>query len=66
MPKKDTFDKNPARRTFQAIRIEVNHELDILEDSLKKALSLLNIGEEWLLLLFILWKIELLKMFLKK
>ncbi len=44
MPVKKTKDKNPARRTFQAIRIEVNHELDILETSLKKALSLLNIN----------------------
>ena len=52
MPKKDTFDKNPARRTFQAIRIEVNHELDILEDSLKKALSLLNIGGRMVVITF--------------
>ena len=44
MPIKKTLDKNPARRTFQAIRIEVNHELDILETSLKNALSLLNIN----------------------
>ena len=35
---------HPARKTFQAIRIEVNHELDILEDSLKDAFDLLNIG----------------------
>ncbi len=44
MPVKETLAKNPARKTFQAIRIEVNHELDILEESLKKALSLLDIG----------------------
>ena len=37
-------DKHPARKVFQAIRIEVNHELDILEDSIKDALSMLNIG----------------------
>ena len=35
---------HPARKTFQAIRIEVNHELDILEDSLKDAFDLLNVG----------------------
>src|SRR5699024_8269132 len=29
---------------FQAIRIEVNHELDILEESINNALDLLNIG----------------------
>ena len=44
MPYKDTLQSHPARKTFQAIRIEVNHELDILEESLEKALSLLNIG----------------------
>ncbi len=32
---------HPARRTFQAIRIEVNEELEILEDAIKQALSLL-------------------------
>ena len=32
---------HPARRTFQAIRIEVNEELEILRDSIKSALSLL-------------------------
>ena len=35
---------HPARKTFQAIRIEVNHELDILEESLRNAFELLNIG----------------------
>ena len=35
---------HPARRTFQAIRIEVNHELDILEKSLYDAFDLLNIN----------------------
>lgn len=34
--------KHPAKVIFQAIRIEVNHELDILEDTLKDALSLLS------------------------
>jgi len=35
---------HPAKRVFQAIRIEVNHELDILKNSLQSALSLLNSG----------------------
>ncbi|MDD6272059.1 MAG: 16S rRNA (cytosine(1402)-N(4))-methyltransferase RsmH [bacterium] len=35
---------HPARKTFQAIRIEVNHELDILESSIRDAFDLLNIG----------------------
>ena len=35
---------HPARKTFKAIRIEVNHELDILEKSLNDAFDLLNVG----------------------
>lgn len=33
---------HPAKQTFQAIRIEVNHELDILKQSLSDGLDLLN------------------------
>lgn len=44
MPEKAKRDKHPARKTFQAIRIEVNHELDILESSMKDAASLLKVG----------------------
>ena len=35
---------HPARKVFQAIRIEVDHELDILEDSLIDAFNLLKVG----------------------
>ncbi len=44
VPMKARRDKHPARKTFQAIRIEVNHELDILEDAMKDALSILKPG----------------------
>ena len=44
MPEKAKRDKHPARKTFQAIRIEVNHELEILEDSMKDALSMLKVN----------------------
>ena len=44
MPYKATIDKNPARRTFQAIRIEVNKEIEILEESLRKSLELLDVS----------------------
>ena len=52
MPYKETIKSHPARKTFQAIRIEVNHELDILEESLEKALSLLNIGGRLVVITF--------------
>lgn len=44
MPMKAMRDAHPARRTFQAIRICVNHELDVLETGLDQAISLLNNG----------------------
>lgn len=43
VPEKVRRKKHPARKIFQAIRIEVNHELDILEDSIRDALSLLDV-----------------------
>lgn len=44
VPEKYRREKHPARKTFQAIRIEVNDELNVFEKSLKDALSLLNIN----------------------
>lgn len=44
VPEKYRRAKHPARKVFQAIRIEVNHELEILENSLIDALSMLDIG----------------------
>ncbi len=44
IPEKAKRDKHPARKVFQAIRIEVNHELDILEQSILDAASLLKVG----------------------
>lgn len=35
---------HPSKRTFQAIRIECNHELDVLKDSLAKLIEVLNPG----------------------
>ena len=35
---------HPAKRTFQAIRIELNHELDVLNDSIDTMIDLLNPG----------------------
>lgn len=44
VPMKFRKDKHPARQIFQAIRIEVNHELDVLEPALEQALSLIKVG----------------------
>lgn len=44
MPMKAKRDKHPARKIFQAIRIEVNHELDILDKAIRDSLSLLDIN----------------------
>ena len=44
LPMKAMRDKHPARKSFQAIRIEVNHELEVLETALRQALELLNIN----------------------
>ena len=35
---------HPAKRTFQALRIEVNKELEVLESALEDAVSLLKKG----------------------
>ena len=44
MPFKEMREGHPARKTFQAIRIEVNHELDVLEKGINEAIDLLNVG----------------------
>lgn len=41
MPQKAMRDTHPARRTFQAIRIEVNAELDVLKSTLEDAFDIL-------------------------
>ncbi len=44
VPEKEKRKKHPAKQIFQAIRIEVNHELDVLKKALDEALSLLEIN----------------------
>ena len=44
MPMKAKRDGHPARRSFQAIRIEVNKELEVLESAMDQAIELLNVG----------------------
>lgn len=44
MPQKAMRDSHPARRTFQAIRIEVNAELDVLKSTLEDVFDILAPG----------------------
>lgn len=44
VPLKVRREKNPCRKTFQAIRIEVNRELDVLKTALDDAFELLSPG----------------------
>ena len=44
VPMKFRMDKHPARQIFQAIRIEVNKELDVIEPALEQALSMIKVG----------------------
>ena len=44
VPEKYRRNSHPARKIFQAIRIEVNNELNVFEEALNDALDLLNTG----------------------
>ena len=45
-------DKNPARRTFQALRIAVNGELDALSEGMDAIFSMLNPGGRFCIITF--------------
>lgn len=44
VPEKYKREKHPARKVFQAIRIEVNKELDVFSSALNQALGLLKVN----------------------
>lgn len=45
LPERELHKKgHPAKQTFQALRIEVNHELDSLKNGLEEALELLDVN----------------------
>ncbi len=52
VPERVRNEKNPCRKTFQAIRIEVNHELDVLETALADGFDLLNKGGRMAIITF--------------
>ena len=43
---------HPAKRTFQAIRIEVNQELSVLEQNIQDMIDLLNPGGRFCIITF--------------
>lgn len=55
-----------AKRVFQALRIEVNKELDVLEKALNSALELLNIGGRLSIITFQSLEDRMVKQFYKK
>lgn len=44
VPEKYKREHHPARKVFQAIRIEVNNELEVFEKSLRQAIEMLNLN----------------------
>ena len=66
VPIKFRLDKHPARQIFQAIRIEVNHELDVIEPALSQALSLLNVGGRCAVITFHSLEDRIVKNYFKK
>lgn len=44
VPEKYKRNSHPARKVFQAIRIEVNKELEVFESALNDAIEMLNVG----------------------
>lgn len=55
-----------AKRVFQALRIEVNHELDVLEAALEQSLSLLDVGGRLVVITFHSLEDRIVKHFMKK
>jgi 16S rRNA (cytosine1402-N4)-methyltransferase len=51
-PKHGESAKHPATRLFQALRIEVNHELEVLQTALKDVLSVLKPGGRFAVITF--------------
>lgn len=67
MPKKALGEKgHPAKRVFQAIRIEVNHELDVLHDTLEDLYECLNVGGVIAVLTFHSLEDRMVKQYFKK
>lgn len=67
MPAKAKNGKgHPAKRTFQAIRIELNHELDVLQEALDDMVSLLGDGGRLCIITFHSLEDRIVKNFFRK
>ena len=65
VPQKVRRDGHPARKTFQAIRIAVNRELEVLEQGLEGAFRLLNSGGRLSVITFHSLEDRIVKQFMK-
>lgn len=52
VPQKIRREKNPCKKTFQALRIHVNNELGGLSEALDKAFNALNVGGRLVIITF--------------
>lgn len=67
MPAKSVKGKgHPAKRTFQALRIELNQELSVLQESLEDMVSLLNDGGRLCIITFHSLEDRIVKNFFRK
>lgn len=66
VPQKVRRDGHPARKTFQAIRIAVNRELEVLEKGLEAAFSMLNAGGRLCVITFHSLEDRVTKQFMKE
>jgi 16S rRNA (cytosine1402-N4)-methyltransferase len=66
MPYKSTKEKHPAKRTFQAIRIEVNDELGSLKTGLDAFFNLLSVGGRLCIITFHSLEDRIVKEYFKK
>ncbi len=66
VPMKFRKEKHPAKQIFQAIRIEVNNELEVLQKALEQALPMLKVGGRVVVITFHSLEDRIVKRYFKK